>query len=159
MEASYYTIKDVSERTGMSAYTLRYYDKEGLLTFVKRSASGIRMFTEEDFEPLYVISCLKRSGMPLKKIKEFMNLYMQGNKTITERRKMFEEQRDNIRNEIAELNKMLEVVDYKCWYFSEAEKQGDAYFYKNIPQEDMPQQINEFFDKVKEFRSKNNLDK
>lgn len=159
MDASYYTIKDVAERTGMSPYTLRYYDNEGLLTFVKRSASGIRMFTEEDFEPLYVISCLKRSGMPLKKIRAFMNLYMQGNKTISERRKMFEEQRDAIRNDIAELNKMLEVVDYKCWYFKEAEKQGDAYFYKKIPKEEMPERINEFFDKVNEFRSKDKVNK
>ena len=50
--STYYTIKDVAKRTGISAYTLRYYDKEGLLPFVRRSDSGIRIFTEEDFEPL-----------------------------------------------------------------------------------------------------------
>ena len=55
----YYTVKDVSERTGISAYTLRYYDKEGLLTFVKRDASGRRLFTEDDFQPLYTIAVLK----------------------------------------------------------------------------------------------------
>ena len=50
MKETYYTIKDVSMKTGMSPSTLRYYDKEGLLYFVKRNNAGIRMFKEEDFE-------------------------------------------------------------------------------------------------------------
>ena len=52
MKETYYTIKDVSMKTGMSPSTLRYYDKEGLLYFVKRNNAGIRMFKEEDFENL-----------------------------------------------------------------------------------------------------------
>ena len=57
----YYTIGDVAARTGISAHTLRYYDKEGLLSFVKRSESGTRLFTKEDFEPLYTITVLKKA--------------------------------------------------------------------------------------------------
>lgn len=120
MKETYYTIKDVSMKTGMSPSTLRYYDKEGLLSFVKRNNAGIRMFKEEDFENLYTINCLKHSGMPLKKIKEFMDLYLSGNDTIHERLVMFEQQRENILNKIKELEDMLEVVNYKCWYFKEA---------------------------------------
>ncbi|MDD3221407.1 MAG: MerR family transcriptional regulator [Lachnospiraceae bacterium] len=154
MDTTIYTIKDVAARTGISAPTLRFYDKEGLLTFIKRSASGIRMFTEADFEPLYTIQCLKRSGMPLKKIKEFMDLYVQGNDTIHERRVMFEEQRENIQKQIEELQEMLAVVDYKCWYFNEAEKKGDVYYYRNLPKEEVPEQITDFLQKVKEFHTK-----
>ena len=131
MKETYYTIKDVSMKTGMSPSTLRYYDKEGLLSFVKRNNAGIRMFKEEDFENLYTINCLKHSGMPLKKIKEFMDLYLSGNDTIHERLVMFEQQRENILNNMKELEDMLEVVNYKCWYFKEAEKKGDVYYYKN----------------------------
>ena len=154
MKETYYTIKDVSMKTGMSPSTLRYYDKEGLLSFVKRNNAGIRMFTEEDFENLYTINCLKRSGMPLKKIKEFMDLYLSGNDTIHEKLVMFEQQRENILNNMKELEYMLEVVNYKCWYFKEAEKKGDVYYYKNMPEDERPDQINNFLERVKEFHSK-----
>ena len=147
-----YTIKDVAERTGMSPSTLRFYDKKGLLTFVKRSAGGIRMFTEEDFEPLFVIDCLKRSGMALKDIKVFIDLYLQGDSTITQRRVLFEKQRDEIRGRIAELQEMLNIVEYKCWFFSEAEKYGDARYFEKLPPEQVPEPIREFYTKVNTFR-------
>lgn len=146
----FYTIKDVADRTGISAYTLRYYDSEGLLSFVRRSESGIRLFTEEDFEPLYTITVLKRSGMPIKKIREFMELYLQGNETIHERRLMFEEHRKHLEEKISELNEMLKIVDYKCWYFSEAEKYGDINYYMKLPEVD--ERIREFNTKVEDFR-------
>ena len=107
----YYTIGDVAARTGISAHTLRYYDKEGLLSFVKRSESGTRLFTKDDFEPLYTITVLKRSGMPIKKIREFMTLYLQGNKTIHDRYVMFNEQRQSLLEQIAELEDMLKIVE------------------------------------------------
>ena len=112
------------------------------------------MFKEEDFENLYTINCLKHSGMPLKKIKEFMDLYLSGNDTIHERLVMFEQQRENILNKIKELEDMLEVVNYKCWYFKEAEKKGDVYYYKNMTEDELPEQINNFLERVKEFHSK-----
>ena len=155
MSEMYYTIKDVAERTGMSPSTLRFYDKKGLLTFVKRSASGIRMFSEEDFESLYVIHCLKSSGMSLEKIKEFMQLYKKGNSTIHQRKILFEQHREQIKQKLTELTEILEIVDYKCWFFSEAEKQGDLYYYKKIPTDRMPKRISEFENRVKRFRSYN----
>ena len=76
--------------------TLRYYDKEGLLPFVERSSGGIRMFQEKDYEWLKVISCLKKAGMSLKDIREYINLAMQGDDTIDERLALFEKQRKNL---------------------------------------------------------------
>lgn len=148
----YYTIGDVAARTGISAHTLRYYDKEGLLSFVKRSDSGKRLFTKEDFEPLYTITVLKRSGMPIKKIRDFMNLYLQGNKTIHDRYVMFNEQRQSLLEQIAELEDMLKIVDYKCWYFEEAEKRNDIDYYLKLPKEEVDPRIIEFNEKVKDFR-------
>ena len=146
----FYTIKDVSKRTGISAYTLRYYDSEGLLTFVQRSESGIRLFKEEDFEPLYTITVLKRSGMPIKKIREFMELYLRGDETIHARRIMFEEHKKQLEEKINELNEMLKIVEYKCWYFAEAEKYGDINYYMKLPETD--ERILEFNTKVEDFR-------
>lgn len=146
----FFTIKDVSKRTGISAYTLRYYDSEGLLSFVQRSESGIRLFTEEDFEPLYTITVLKRSGMPIKKIRGFMELYLRGDETIHERKVMFEEHKKQLEEKINELNEMLKIVEYKCWYFSEAEKYGDINYYMKLPEID--ERIREFNTKVEDFR-------
>lgn len=148
----FYTIKDVAERTGISAYTLRYYDKEGLLTFVQRSESGIRLFTEKDFEPLYTITVLKKSGMPLKEIKKFMELYAKGNDTIHERLELFQKQKKHLQEQIDELNEMMKIVDYKCWYFKQAEKHNDINYYKKLPDSKVDQRIKDFNKKVEDFR-------
>lgn len=152
MQKSFYTIKDVSKRTGMSAHTLRYYDKRGLLTFVKRSESGIRLFTEDDFDSLYTIHCLKESGMSLARIKEFMDLFIQGNETIAARGNIFQEQKLEVEKQIDLLHEMLEIINYKCWFFNEAMKYNDVYFYKKLNPQDYPEIMKHFFAKVKAFQ-------
>ena len=150
--SEYFTIKDVSERTGISAHTLRYYDKEGLLGFVHRSETGIRLFTEEDFEPLYTIACLKKSGMPIREIRRFMDLYIRGDETIHDRYLLFKEHRENLIRQIEELQETLDIVDYKCWYFEQAEKYGDINYYKKLPEEEVDERIQRFNQKVIDFR-------
>ncbi|MBO6046682.1 MAG: MerR family transcriptional regulator [Erysipelotrichaceae bacterium] len=154
MDTKFYTIKDISKMTGLSAHTLRFYDKEGLLPFVKRDKNGVRVFTEDDFEALYTISVLKNVGMPIKKIHEFMDLYVQGNSTIPQRRALYEEQRVIVKKQIEELQEVLEFIDYKCWFFEEAEKHHDINYYKAFPEEELPEQIKVFLNKVKEFSEK-----
>ena len=151
--SEFYTIHDVAQRTGISAYTLRYYDKEGLLTFVKRSESGIRLFSEADFEPLYTITVLKKSGMPIKEIREFMKLYLRGNETIHERLLMFQEHKKNLQKKIDELNEMMAIVDYKCWYFEEAEKHNDINYYMELKEDEIDPKIKDFMKTVEDFRS------
>ena len=69
-----YTVGEMAKMLDVPASTLRYYDKEGLLPFVERSPGGIRMFQESDYGWLKIISCLKKAGMPLKDIREYINL-------------------------------------------------------------------------------------
>ena len=69
-----YTVGEMAKRLNVSASTLRYYDKEGLLPFVERSSGGIRMFQEKDFEWLRVIGCMKKAGMSLKNIRQYLEL-------------------------------------------------------------------------------------
>lgn len=71
----YYTVSEISPKINISPHTLRFYCKEGLLPFVERSQSETRMFKNDDFEWLFMIECLKKSGMSIKKIKEFMDKY------------------------------------------------------------------------------------
>ena len=73
-----YTVGEMAQKLGVPASTLRYYDKEGSLPFVERSSGGIRMFRETDFEWLQVIRCMKKAGMSIKDIRQYIELSMQG---------------------------------------------------------------------------------
>lgn len=68
----FYTIGEAAKMLGVAPSALRYYDKEGLLPFVERSESGLRMFTESDMDWLKVIQCLKATGMTIKGIRTFI---------------------------------------------------------------------------------------
>ena len=81
-----YLIKDASKKLNISIYTLRYYDKEGLTPFVKKDENGVRKYTEEDLEWIRLLMNLRDIDMPISNIKEYIQLYLQGDKTIDERR-------------------------------------------------------------------------
>lgn len=119
-----YSISQVSEIYKLSIYTLRYYEKEGLLPFVKRTKSGIRKFNETALDGLKIVECLKKSGMPLKDIKRFLDWCEEGDATLTLRRDMFHERRETVLAQMAELQHVLDVINYKCWYYETAVSEG-----------------------------------
>ena len=88
-----YTIGQVSEMFGLPISTLRYYDKEGLFPNIKRT-SGIRRFGEAELETLRVIECLKKSGLEIKDIKQFIEWCGQGSETYPQRRDLFIRQKE-----------------------------------------------------------------
>lgn len=141
-----YSIGEVSEMFDLPVSTLRYYDKEGLLTNLEKDKSGNRKFNENNLEALRVIECLKKSGMQIKDIKEFMHWCSLGDKTITKRKEMFLKQKENIESEIKELEKALNMINYKCWYYTEMEKDGNEKRMKNITLKDMPKEIKEIWE-------------
>lgn len=99
-----YTVGEMAKMLEVPASTLRYYDKEGLLPFVERSPGGMQMFQEKDFEWLQVIGCLKKAGMPLRDIRVYIELAMQGDDTIGERLALFEHQREVQREQMQQLD-------------------------------------------------------
>jgi DNA-binding transcriptional MerR regulator len=113
-----YTIKQIAERTNLSAHTLRYYEKEGILPLISRSKSGIRHYSEDDLEWLKLICCLKNTGMSLKQIKAFVDLSAQGRKTLKLRCDMLIEHKKNVEAQIQEMNRHLEKVSQKIAYFT-----------------------------------------
>ena len=115
-----YTVGEMAKMLDVPASTLRYYDKEGLLPFVERSPGGIRMFQESDYSWLKIISCLKKAGMSLKDIREYINLALQGDETIEQRLELFYKQREILQAQMAELQETLDTLDYKCWYYETA---------------------------------------
>ena len=145
-----YTVGEMAKLLGVTASTLRYYDKEGLLPFVERSSGGIRMFQESDIEWLQVIGCMKKAGMSIKDIRRYIEMALQGDDTITLRLAMFQRQRQVLQQQLQELRHTMEMVDYKCWYYETAQKAGTV----AVPQEMDLAQVPERFRKIRqELRS------
>ena len=129
----FYTIGEAAKMLGVAPSALRYYDKEGLLPFVERSESGLRMFTESDMDWLKVIQCLKATGMPIKGIRRFIEYAREGDGTISERLNILKTQRENVITQIKEIEEHLKMLDYKVWYYSEALNGGSTVALKNYP--------------------------
>ena len=77
-----YTVGEIAKKLNIAPSALRYYDKEGLLPFIERSSGGIRIFREEDMDWLELIECMKRTGMPIKEIKHFIDCCVEGDSRI-----------------------------------------------------------------------------
>lgn len=134
-----YTVGEMAKLLGIPASTLRYYDKEGLLPNIKRTSGGIRVFRDSDFQWLHVIECMKKAGMPIKDIRRYIELSIQGDSTIEERLQMFRHQRQVLLNQIEELKHTLRMVDYKCWYYETAQKAGTVEIPRDMLLSDIPQ--------------------
>lgn len=114
-----YSIQDVSKKTGLTAHTLRYYEKEGLIPGVERSQGGFRQYTDEDLERLGLICCLKNTGMSIQEIARFVQLTHEGDHTLEERVELLRAHREQVLERIAEMQKHLEKVTWKLNFFTE----------------------------------------
>ena len=114
-----YSIQDVSKKIGLTAHTLRYYEKEGLISGVERSQGGFRQYTDEDLERLGLICCLKNTGMSIQEIARFVQLTHEGDHTLEERVELLRVHRENVLARIAEMEKHLEKVTWKLNFFTE----------------------------------------
>lgn len=135
-----YTIGQVSEFFHLPISTLRYYDKEGLFPGMER-ASGIRRFGEKELEALRVIECLKKSGMEIKDIKQFMEWCTKGSSTYPKRQELFLKQKEAVENEISRMEKVLAMIRYKCWYYEQAIKDGGEERLAAMIPEHLPDEI------------------
>ena len=126
-----FLIGDISKMYGISQDTLRYYDKAGLLPFVKKNQAGRRVFTEDDLGYIEVIDCLKRSGIPVKEIAKFMDWCVEGDKTLPQRYAFMVEQEAVLEKKIHELQAQLDFLRWKKWYYQFANEAGtEKIFFK-----------------------------
>ena len=126
-----YSISEVAKELNLTVYTLRYYDKEGLMPFVERTASGTRLFKESDINALNIIECLKSTGMPIKEIKNFIDWCSEGDSTLQQRYDLFIERKARVEAQMEELKKTLELIEHKCWYYQTALDAGTEDVHKN----------------------------
>ena len=122
-----------AEKIGISAHTLRFYDKEGLLPNVGRDEHGNRRFTDNDLQWLSLLQCLKNTGVSLKDIKRFAECTTIGDDTIDERLALFESQTENVKCQIAELKRYLNLLKYKLAFYQKAKALGSVEAV-NLPQ-------------------------
>lgn len=142
-----YTIGQVSEMFSLPISTLRYYDKEGLFPQMERS-SGIRRFSERELEALRVIECLKRSGLEIKEIKQFMQWCAEGSGTYPQRHELFVQQMETVKAEMDRLEKTLDMLRFKCWYYEQAIRDGNENRLSRLQPEDMPEEIRRAYEHV-----------
>ncbi len=139
-----YTIGEVSKMFNIPISTLRYYDKEGLFINLKRE-SGIRKFSDSEIEALRVIECLKKSGLEIKDIKQFMSWCAEGAKTYNNRYDLILEQKTKVENEIKQLNKTLDMLKFKSWYYSKTIELNSEEAVKSLIPDHLPQDIKKVY--------------
>ena len=140
-----YTIGQVSTMTGVPVSTLRYYDKEGLFPGLERR-SGIRRFGDRELEALRVIDCLKKSGLEIRDIKQFMAWCEEGPSTYSQRKELFEARREAVKAEMEKLQKTLDMVQFKCWYYETALREGNEDALAAMLPDGLPPEVQKWYD-------------
>lgn len=136
-----YFIGEVADLVDISISTLRYYDREGLFPNLKRSGGGIRKFTENEIEILGIIECLKSSGLSIKEIKLFLDWCQEGDSSLQKRRDLFYERLSVVTKQMEELQKTMNTLRFKCWYYDTALSAGTEEVPKNLPPEEIPEDV------------------
>ena len=141
-----YTIGQVSEMFGLPISTLRYYDKQGLFPEMER-VSGIRKFSDTELEALRVIECLKKSGLEIKDIKQFMDWCVEGAATYPQRKELFEKQKKLVEAEIEHISRVLDMIKFKCLYYEQALQDGNEDRVHSMIPDKLPEDIIEKYKK------------
>ena len=112
-----YTIKEVAEKMEVSEHTLRFWAKSGFFPFVTRDKNNIRMFSEDDLNWVKIVKCLRSVGTESKLVKRYVDLCIVGDSTIPERYEIIKATKEKALQQMEELNKQLEMLDYKEDYY------------------------------------------
>ncbi|MCZ1015560.1 MerR family transcriptional regulator [Streptomyces noursei] len=120
-----YTISEVAEHTGLSAHTLRWYERIGLMPHVDRTHTGQRRFTNRDLDWLELVSRLRLTGMPVADMVRYAELVREGESTFPEREELLTRHREDVRQRIADLQSTLAVLDYKIDIYADARRASE----------------------------------
>lgn len=107
------TITEVSKKYGLSADTLRYYERVGLIPTVNRNKSGIRDYLEEDIRWVEFIKCMRSAGLPIEVLIEYVTLFQKGDETLDARKELLIEQRKQLEEKMEDMKKTIERLDNK----------------------------------------------
>lgn len=118
------TIREVSEKYGISQDTLRYYERIGMIPEVTRTASGIRNYQPEDLGWVELAICMRGEGLPVEALIEYVKLCQKGDATIPARLQLLQEQKVHLKEQKQQLEAAMDKLDYKISRYEEAVKTG-----------------------------------
>jgi DNA-binding transcriptional MerR regulator len=113
------TIAEAAQASGVSAHTLRYYEREGVLAPVTRAGNGHRRYGEPELDAIRFLTKLRSTGMPMRQVREYADLYRGGDGTHRERLALLEAHRESVREQLAATERNLELIDRKIDYYRE----------------------------------------
>ena len=129
------TIAEVGEKCNLSTDTLRYYERIGLIPPIMRTKGGIRDYSEDDYQWIDFIKCMRAAGIPVETLIEYVSLFQRGKDSRETRKKILKEQRDILAGRITEMQQTLENLDFKIANYDglvfEAEKKLSQQRYNN----------------------------
>lgn len=107
------SIKEVAEHFSLSADTLRFYEKKGLLGPIAKTNSGIRNYQEEDLKRIEFIKCMRSAQIPIETLKKYLDLFEQGDETLEERKQLLKKEKDMLKEKIDNMQAAYEKLTYK----------------------------------------------
>ena len=116
------TISEVSKKCNVSADTLRYYEKAGLISFINRTPGGVRNYTEQDCKQIAFIKCMRSAGLSIEVLRKYFELFKRGKRTLKIRRDLLANEREGLRARFKELQDTLKRLDYKISVYDKAIK-------------------------------------
>lgn len=107
------TIQEAAQEVRLSAHTLRYYERAGLLLHVPRTEGGARRYTQDSIELLKLLVKLRATGMPIRLLKQYVGYIRAGDETMPKRKELLQEHRNDVASKVAELQLCLQIIDLK----------------------------------------------
>lgn len=131
-----YTMMQACREADMTYQTLKFYCNEGLVPNVKRDMNNRRVFDEKDVKWIKDLTCLKRCGMSIQEMREYLALCLQGESTIPERKRVLEKKQTALREQIKELQDSIDYIDFKQQFYDDVLSGRRKYVSNLIPVED-----------------------
>ena len=113
------TISEVSQKYGLPADTLRYYEKVGLIPPVNRKESGVRDYTETDCGWVEFIKCMRGAGLSIETLIEYVSLFRRGNRTVQKRKQLLIKERDALQQRVEQMQQTLNRLNHKIEVYEE----------------------------------------
>ena len=119
------TIKEVSEKYDISSDTLRYYERIGMIPEVTRTASGIRDYQESDLSWVELVICMRKAGVSVESLIEYVKMCMQGDTTFSARLHLLQEEKEKLEEQRSQLETAMKRLDYKISRYQKAVDTGE----------------------------------
>lgn len=128
-----YTMMQVCRELGMTYQTLKFYCNQGLVPYVKRDKNNRRVFDEHDVEWVRSLTCLKRCGMSIEEMRDYLNLCLEGEKSIPERKKMLAEKRARLGEQMEQIQASMDYIDWKQGFYDDILAGRQPYYSNLVP--------------------------